>query len=360
MKRIFAEISESAIVRNLELLRHQAGGARVCAVVKADAYGHGAITVASVCEAHGVDFFAVATVEEGISLRSEGIKSPILILGYTPVSEAAYIAEYGLTQALISREYSEALSARCMRLGITVSAHIKIDTGMHRLGFDPDEIDAIFDVCKHPCYKIEGIFSHFSTSDEPQDATFTALQEKKLISVFEGLRDRGVVIPIKHIANSAAILNGGHTLDMVRAGIALYGYGDEGLVPVMTVKSHIASLHCVKRGERVGYSSLYVAERDSIIATVPAGYADGVRRDLGERGATLLVGGKEARVFGRVCMDYLMLDVTDCPGVFVGDEVVLFGNINGHTAADLGASLGTIAHEILTGLSTRVERILVP
>ena len=359
MQRIVAEISRSAILNNLGLIRKRAGKARVCAVVKADAYGHGAVIVASLLEAEGVDFFAVATLEEGIELRLGGITSPILILGYTPVSYAAEIAEYKLTQTLISPEYSAALSARLAWLGIKIRAHIKVDTGMHRLGFDFNDAESIFKACTHPCYEIEGIFSHFSTADEPDDLDFVTLQEGRLELVCKQLSAHGISIPIKHIANSAAIRIGTHTLDMVRAGISLYGYGDPQSVPVMTVRSHIISLRRIKRGERVGYSSQFQALRDSVIATVPAGYDDGVRRDLSERGVSLLVRGREARVFGRVCMDYLMLDVTDISDAFVGDDVIIFGNVPGHTAEDVAAKLGTIPHEILTSVSLRAKRILV-
>ena len=359
MKRVVAEISRSAILSNLASIRKSSFGARVCAVVKADAYGHGGVTVAAVCERAGVDFFAVATKEEGIALRNGGIRSPILILGYTPVSDAPLVAKYELTVTLFSKEHSSALAARCAQLGIKINAHIKVDTGMHRLGFAFDDLDTILDVCKHPCYNIDGIFSHFSSSDEAEESNFTASQKQRLIFVSEWLEARGINIPIKHIANSAAIFDGKYSLDMVRAGIALYGYGNDSLIPAMTVKSHIVSLRRVSRGERVGYSSKYAVAGDSIIATVPAGYADGFRRDLCEKGVSLLVRGREARVFGRVCMDYMMLDVTEIDGVSVGDEVIFFGNVKGHTAIDVATKLDTVPHEIMTSLSSRVERILV-
>ena len=359
MKRAVAEISKKALLHNLNVIRERTRGARVCAVVKANAYGHGAWEVASSLAAEGVDLFAVATVDEGVELRNSGIKSEILILGYTPVCDADLVSKYCLTQTLVSVEYAIALADECSRLGISLNVHLKIDTGMHRLGFDFRDIESIFSVCAYPCYKIDGIFSHFSASDNPLDREFCALQYERLMSVVSFLSERGIEIPSVHIDNSAAALSGGHSLDFVRAGISLYGYGDASLMPVMTLRSQVCSIRRIIRGERVGYSDVFVAQRDTTVATVPVGYADGIRRDLGRKNVFVLVDGKEAKCIGNVCMDYFMVDITDLDGVTVGSDVVIFGNTPGHTAADIADTLGTISHELLTSLSPRVERSIV-
>ena len=359
MKRAVAKISSRALLHNLNAVRSRVGASRICAVVKANAYGHGARAVSSILEGAGVDFFAVATVDEGIELRLSGIKSDILILGYSPIDAVAEIAEYNLTQALISAEYSDSLAAECKRLGVSLKVHIKVDTGMHRLGFDAEDLESIFAISAHPCYKIDGIFSHFSTADEPFDSNYTYLQGQRLLSARNYLLRRGVRIPICHIANSAAVLLGGFEFDMVRPGLMLYGYGAPGLVPVMSLTSHIVSLRRIRRGERVGYSSAFHVSRDTLVATVPVGYADGVRRDASRFGVSFTVGGFDARVIGRVCMDYLMLDVTDLPGVSLFDDVILFGNLAGHTADDLARRFSTLPYEILTSVSPRVERIII-
>lgn len=359
MKRAVAEISKKALLHNLEVIKMRARGSRVCAVVKANAYGHGAWEVASSLEGAGVDLFAVATVDEGVELRNFGIKSEILVLGYTPVCDVDLISKFKLTQTLVSLEYSTSLAEECKRLGISINVHLKIDTGMHRLGFNVKDVEGIFEVCTYPCYKIKGIFSHFSASDNPLDRDFCALQYERLLSVVSYLAERGVKIPSIHIDNSAAALSGGHSLDFVRAGISLYGYGDASLIPVMTLRSQVCSVRRIKCGERVGYSDVFIAKRDTTVATVPVGYADGIRRDFGRVGVSVLVDGKEARCIGNVCMDYFMVDVTDLEDVSIGSDVVIFGNTRGHTAADIADLFGTISHELLTSLSPRVERSIV-
>ena len=358
MKRAVAEISKSALLHNISVIRECARDARICAVVKADAYGHGAKCVAEIIEG-SVDSFAVATVSEGVELRIAGISAPILILGYTPISEASIISEYKLTQALISPEYARELSGKCHSLRIKISAQIKLDTGMHRLGFDITDLGQIVKSCTDPCYKIEGIFSHFSASDDENEHDFSVLQYARLSEIRTALLKHGIKIPAWHIANSAAILCGEYSLDTVRAGIALYGYGDKRFIPVMTLKSHICAIRRVKRGERVGYSTGFIADKDTTVATVPLGYADGIRRDAYRRGVHFLVGGCAARCIGNVCMDYLMLDVSDISSATLGSEVVIFGNYRGYTAEDLAEKLDTISYEILTSISKRVERFYV-
>lgn len=375
VKRTWAEISLDAIAHNFLEIRNQIGaGVKLCCVVKADGYGHGAVELSRVYEELGADYLAVSNIDEGIELRDAGCKIPILILGYTPVGDAARLSEYNISQAVFSLEYARALSEKCLAADISVRVHIKIDTGMSRIGFmcqnfpeDISSVDEICESCALPRLDIEGMFTHFCVSDESGEGReFTEKQFENFRFVKEELSRRGLEIPLCHCSNSGAIEDYPPTYgDMVRAGIILYGLapspklaGKLNLVPAMTLKTSVAYVKELKKGATVSYGRTFTAEKDMKIATVPIGYADGYVRSNAEDGY-MLVNGQKAKIVGRICMDQTMLDVTDIDYVAQGDEVVVFGNpAHGEPTADsIAANTGTINYEVVCLVGKRVPRI---
>jgi len=366
-----AEILLDNLKHNInEVLRVKNKNSKFCAVVKADAYGHGALEVSRVALSMGAEYLAVAFLDEALALRREGVRAPILILGFTPEDQFDKIIENDITQTVFSLEMAERLSLKAIKMGKPVKIHIKLDTGMGRIGFLADspiisEVERVFEL---PGIEVEGIFTHFAKADE-KDKDFTFEQFYKFMDVVGRLESKGYRIPIKHAANSAAIIDLPEThLDMVRAGIMLYGCypSDEvdkekvKLKPVMSFKTKIAHLKELEKGKPISYGGTFITQRNSRIATLPVGYADGYFRLLSSKGE-VFVKGKRAKVVGRVCMDQCMVDVTEIEGLKVADDVELFGDgtNNGVTADEVAKIIGTISYEVLCAVSKRVPRVYI-
>lgn len=377
VKRTWAEISLNAIEHNYNVIRNKvADDTKVCCVIKADGYGHGAVELSQVYEKLGADFFAVSNIDEGIEIRKSGSKLPIVILGYTPVSEAENLAEYDISQAVFSLEYAKELSEKCVEEDCICKMHIKVDSGMSRIGFmcqefprDEYSIEEICEACCLPNLEVEGLFTHFCVSDEDAEGReFTNKQYENFIHVRDSLKKRGVDISVVHCSNSGAIEDYPETCcDMVRAGIILYGLAPSSkladrldLVPAMTLKTVVAFVKEVQKGATISYGRTFTADRKMKIATVPIGYADGFIRQNAKDGY-IMVNGKKAKIVGRICMDQTMLDVTDIEDVKTGDEVVVFGTgENGEPTADsLAENTGTINYETVCLVGKRVPRIYI-
>ena len=374
VKRTWAEISLDAVIHNFKEIKSKTGNAKICCVVKADGYGHGAVMLSQVYEKLGADFFAVSNIDEGIELRDAGCTLPILILGYTPVTDASRLAQYNISQAVFSLGYAQALSDECTKAGVSVKIHIKADTGMSRIGFmcqqfprDDNSIKEICEACALPNLIPEGLFTHFCVSDEGDEGRgFTQKQYDNFTYVRKALESEGLNIEICHCSNSGAIEDYGDTYcDMVRAGIILYGlapspklFGKLNLRPAMTLKTSVAYVKELKKGADISYGRTFTAPKDMKIATVPIGYADGFVRSNAENGY-MLVNGQKAKIVGRICMDQTMLDVTDIDYVEQGDEVVVFGTgEHGEPTADLIAkNTDTINYEVVCLVGKRVPRI---
>lgn len=377
VKRTWAEISLNAIEHNYNVIRNKvADGTKVCCVIKADGYGHGAVELSQIYEKLGADFFAVSNIDEGIEIRKGGSKLPIVILGYTPVSEAKNLAAYNISQAVFSLEYAKELSEKCVEEDCICKMHIKVDSGMSRIGFmcqefprDEYSVEEICEACCLPNLEVEGLFTHFCVSDEDAEGReFTNKQYENFIYVRDSLKKRGVDISVVHCSNSGAIEDYPETCcDMVRAGIILYGLAPSSkladrlnLVPAMTLKTVVAFVKEVQKGATISYGRTFTADRKMKIATVPIGYADGFIRQNAKDGY-MTVNGKKAKIVGRICMDQTMLDVTDIEDVKTGDEVVVFGTgENGEPTADsLAENTGTINYETVCLVGKRVPRIYI-
>ena len=376
LRRTWAQINLDALNNNIQQIKSiMKPGALLCAVVKADCYGHGyAYTAAEMSEA-GADWFAVSNLAEALQLRRVGIRKPVLILGYTPPDKAAQLVYNDISQAVFSAEYAEALSSQAVLSHVKVSAHIKIDTGMSRIGFryhdsidDYPVLDEIERACALPGLQPEGIFTHFSSADCENGELFTRLQYDLFLSAADRLEARGVRFAIRHCANSAAILQYPEMdLDMVRAGVILYGHYPSGavarrikLLPVMELKSVISMVKTVPGDTPVSYSRTFHTKGDTVIATVPIGYADGYPRLLSNK-TDMLVNGRRARVLGNVCMDQTMLDVTGIPDVKEGVQITVFGSDHGAflSVEELAEKCGLINYELLCALSRRVPRVYI-
>lgn len=368
--RAWIEIDLRNLEHNVKVLKYaMPPGCRMMAVVKADAYGHGAESIATYLEKLGVDAFAVATVDEGIDLRKVGVSSEILILGYTDPCRAEDICKYELIQALVGYDHAVEFA----RQEYPIKAHIKIDTGMHRLGFDYADIDDIAACFSMPELEIGGIFSHLCVADsaDTSDVAFTQLQIQRFYGLLEELTSRGISIPKIHIQSSYGLLNYPELkCDYVRVGIALYGVHstpnartmlDLGLRPVLSLKSRIAQIRQISTGETVGYGRSFVAQRDSKIAVVPIGYADGIPRYLSNGRGHALIAGQRVPIVGRLCMDQLSVDVTNIPDVRIGTVVTFIGScgdqtITSETVAD---KANTITNELLSRIGRRLPKINV-
>ncbi len=366
MRPTRVEIDLDSIAYNIHQIRKKVGNkTKIMAVMKANAYGHGAVEVAKVAIDAGAQWLAVALVEEAIQLREAGIQSPILILGSTPPDQVHEVIKYNLSQTVCSRELIETLSNEAQSWNQTAKVHIKVDTGLGRLGIFPEEVAAF--VKESSCLEgieIEGIFTHFSVADE--DKAFTELQIKKFKEVISNLEREKIHIPLKHAANSAAVVGFASSyFNLVRPGIILYGLYPSPemnrtipLKPAMSFKTKITYLKRVPAGYSLSYDRTFTTKRKSLIAILPVGYADGYPRALSNKGE-VLIKGKRAPVVGMICMDMTLVDVTHIPDVKVGDEVVLFGKQNGAqiSADEIASKSGLINYEILCGISKRVPRI---
>jgi len=370
MRPVWAEVNLDALADNVrEVRRLTEPSALIMGVIKADAYGHGAVQIAQTLIENGTDRFGVAILDEAIELRKAGYSLPILVLGYTDSSQYVNLIRYDVEQTIYSYETAEALSREAERHKGIAKIHVKIDTGMRRIGFDPglEAIEAIIQISKLPALDIVGIFSHFAQSDGA-DKCFAREQFEKFKDVCDMLGKANIHIPCRHIANSAAIIDMPEVhMDMVRAGIMLYclspSEGDRrscDLKQVMTLKAKISNVKTIRAGESVGYGRTYIAEKPTVVATLPIGYADGYSRRLTGR-AYVLVHGVRAPIIGRICMDQCMIDVTNVAGAKIDDEVVLFGT-QGNACIkidEIALRLGTINHEILCGISKRVPRVYI-
>lgn len=363
---VWAEINLDAIKRNVrEIKKSLRAGVKFCAVVKADGYGHGAVAVARAALASGADRLAVAILSEAIQLREAGFQVPILILGYTPEYQARKVAAYDITQTVYSLEAVRALSAAGLDIGKKAKIHIKIDTGMGRIGVLPEEAGIFAEAAAAmPGIEIEGAFSHFATADE-LDKSYALAQYAKFEEALQRISAKGIEIPIKHIANSAATLELPEThLDMVRPGIILYGLWPSGdvkrnitLIPVMQLKAQIAHIKDVDPGTTISYGRTYTAGKHSKIATLPIGYADGWSRLLSGK-TSILINGYRAPLVGRICMDQCMADISDIPNVNVGDTATLFG-VPEVSTDEVAAILGTINYELVCMVGKRVPRTYI-
>ena len=367
--RCYAEISLEAIGHNIrEVKKRLPEGVKLLGVVKANAYGHGAVPVASYLE-NQVDYFATATIEEAVELRENGISAPILILGYVSPSQYGDLVEYDITQTIDSDAQALALEKEAARQNRKAKAHLAVDTGMTRIGFqvtehDADEAAKIADL---PHIELEGMFTHFSCADQ-EDKTYCSMQMEKYDKMTALLAERGVTIPLRHICNSAGIMEfDDHRFEMVRSGIITYGiYPSEevkkerlDLIPALSWKSHVIHVKEVGPGIGVSYGATYVTEKPMTrIATVSAGYADGYPRALSNQGC-VLIHGKKAPIIGRICMDQMMVDVTDIPDVQVEDVVTLVGTDGDETITieEIANPAARFDYEMLCDISSRVTRV---
>jgi alanine racemase len=361
-----AVVDLDALSRNFEEALRRAGGRAVLAVVKAQAYGHGAVPVSLRLLASGARMLGVALVEEGRELRNAGISAPILVMGAVFPDQAEPIAELGLTPVVYSMPVARALSAAAVRRGRRIPVHVKIDTGMGRIGVQPAEAPRfIRDLTRLDGIDVQGLMTHFADADL-RDKQFSSQQLDRFGEVIRELEAMGVPVPERHAANSAALLDYSRALfTMVRPGLMLYGYNpltmalpELELQPVLSLVTRIASLKKVPAGVPISYGRTFTTKRESLIATIPLGYADGFSRSLSNRGEAL-VRGVRVPVAGRICMDMCMIDVTAVPGVSEQDEVVLIGRQGNEriTAVDIANLCGTIPYEILCGISQRVPRV---
>jgi alanine racemase len=368
-QRTWAEVDLDAIEHNIKEIRKITNpDAQIMAVVKADAYGHGFLDVTRTLLDNGADRLAVATLREGEQLRSRGVKVPILVLGALMEDDIEDFINFDITPNVFSYETALAISSVAERKEVSTKIHIKLDTGMSRIGFltgdnNSTVVDEIVRISKLPYIEIEGIFSHFSTSDEYDD-TYTRLQFSRFMNVVNLLEDKGVHIPIKHICNSAGIMMYPEMhLDMVRPGVILYGMypSDEvdksklDLKPAMTLKSRVTHVKVVEPGRGVSYGKEYITDKVTKIATVPIGYADGYLRRLAREGK-MIVRGQLVPIIGRICMDQCMIDVTNVHNIERGDEVILFSD-EGITVDDLAKWLDTINYEVTCVIGKRIPRI---
>jgi len=370
LNHAWAEIDLDAIAHNvLEIRRVIGEEVEMMGVVKADAYGHGVLEVVRTLLDNGVSQLAVSKLDEAIQIRKMGIRVPILIFGYTDPSRAEEIVINDVTQAVFSREMAQVLSKAAVKLCRSAKIHVKLDTGMTRVGFMPDQgaIQSILELGKLPGLMIEGLFTHFASADETE-RDYTMMQFERYMNVCSELVKLGVHIPLRHVCNSAGIMQYPQMhLDMVRPGIILYGlYPSQevdrekiSLRPAMTLKANVILVKDVEPGTCISYGRTFRTSRPSKIATVPIGYADGYTRLLSNKGR-MLVNGEYAPVVGRICMDQCMIDVTDLKHeVHVGDEVVIFGSQNGACISvdEVAADIGTISYEMICIIGKRIPRV---
>ncbi|MCL2047845.1 MAG: alanine racemase [Defluviitaleaceae bacterium] len=369
-QRAWAEINLSHLSHNVTALKkHTPSHTSIMGIVKADGYGHGAVAVANTLLPH-VQSLGVAICEEGVALRESGITAPILIMGFTPEPLLPYVLENNLKQTIFSSEGAKILASYAAAHGKRAAVHIKIDTGMSRLGFLPHEksIQAILEIAEEPHLSIAGIYTHFATSDALENG-FMHEQQARFMWLVNELERRGLRVAEKHWANSGALtqrLRGQDVplLDTVRLGILLYGYAPSaemsevckplGLKPVMKFMSQVSMVKQLPQDVGVSYGHIYKTQRPSKIAVVPVGYADGFPRRLSRRG-TVQINGKTAPIAGTICMDQFMVDVTDIPDVKAGDTVALLDT----NAEALAEAVGTISYDILCGIGKRVPRTYI-
>ncbi len=336
------------------------------AIVKANAYGHGSIMIARQAEADGAEMLGAANLSEAIKLREAGIRLPILVLSGITKDQIKTFLEYDFSTAIYSKEMAAPLFAAAKEKKKQVKVHLKVDTGMGRLGFKPEEIRSfISQYIRTEFFVFEGLMTHFAKAYQKEQRTFTDNQIETFNTLISDLKANGISFPLIHCANSASIIDFPEShFNMVRPGIILYGVSPfdeknkvEGVKPVLSWKTRIIQLSSMERGKPISYGGTFVTRRDSVIATISVGYADGYSRLLSDK-TMVLVNGKLAPQVGRICMDLTMIDVTDIPGISIGDEVVLIGKQGQEEikATDLSDKIGSIPYEVLCGIGDRVTR----
>lgn len=369
-KRVYAKINLDNIQKNvLSVMERSGDGIRVMGIVKADGYGHGAVETAKALSEIGVYAFGVAAVGEAVNLRRNGVEEPILILGQVFPEDYPLLLEYNIDAAVFDTECAKALSAEAEKLGKKAGVYLKIDTGMGRVGFQTDEngFNGAKDVFKNGGLAVLGAFTHFARADE-RDKTSAENQKKKFLEFTDKLIAEGCPLPIRHFYNSASIMElSGYSGEMVRSGIMTYGLypSDEmdrsyPLYPAMELKSSVAFVKTVGKGFTVSYGSTFVTDRETKIATIPVGYADGYPRYLSNKGS-VIIKGVRCPIIGRVCMDQFMVDVTALPDVRMGDEVTLVGTDGNETITveDVSDSEYRFNYEFCCLINERVPRVYI-
>lgn len=371
LKRTWAEIDLDALKYNYRTIRKEVGEkVKFLGVVKADAYGHGSVAVASTLEKEGADYLAVSSIDEAMELRVNGIHMPILILGHTPKEQVERLIEYDITQTVSCKAKAFEYSIEALRLGKKLKIHIKVDTGMSRLGFLCNEeffetgVNGICEALNFPGLNAEGIFTHFAVADEDGDeyTKYTKHQFELFCKVIDAVEAKwGKKFDIRHCANTGAVARYPKTyLDMVRPGLLLYGYGkfakEFNLEPVMTLKTTISTIKIYPKDTLISYGGIYKTTDMTRIGVVPYGYADGFFRCLSNKYSLMTPDGS-ARVLGKICMDMCMIDLTDKPKVEVGTEIEVFGKNN--SIDDMASMAETIPYELTCAVSKRVPRLYI-
>ena len=370
-----AEIDLEAIAHNVREVKQRIGASvRLMVAVKADGYGHGAVATAQTALAHGAEYLGVATVEEGVTLRRAGIRGSILVFAALGTDDCGALIKYRITPALTSLDFARSLDRQARKAKKRVNVHVNIDTGMGRVGFLLDEVrSAVVEIKAMRNLLLEGIMTHFPSADEA-DKTFTREQIERFNTTLTELRQSAIQFPIVHSANSGAVIDVPESwFNMVRLGISLYGYlpsdetsGSIDLCPAMTVRSRIIHLKRVPAGTPISYGRTFVTERETLVATIPIGYADGLQRRLSNRGKMIVraADGREVvcPIIGRVCMDQTMLDVTEAPDACIGSEVTVISprRDDPNSVETIARELQTIPHVITCAISKRVPRVYLP
>ena len=365
---MWAIINLDSVEYNFRAIKGQTDS-KICCVVKADAYGHNAIKLAQFYQSLGADCLAVSNIEEALQLRNNAISLPILVLGYTPPECAKLLADNDISQSVYSKEYASELVRSIEACNSKIKIHIKLDTGMGRIGFSDNEqeLDSIAEICSHRLVVPEGIFTHFAVADcGDSGEEYTDMQYRRFLRVVDDLGARGIKFGVVHCSNSAGILDfSKYHLDMVRAGIILYGLSPSSdvknainLKRAMAMYTVISHIKTVKKGESVSYGRTFIADRPMKIATVPIGYADGFWRNNGNMKYSLKVGDRYAPILGRICMDQLMIDVTDIDCA-LGDEVLVFGDDAKCSADEIARINNTINYEVVCAVGARVPRVFI-
>lgn len=366
-RRAWAEIDIDALRHNYKTLRRIVPStSKICCIIKADAYGHGAVPVARLYESLGADFLAVSNIEEAMTVRRAGINLPMLILGYTHPSCAEMLAKNDISQCVYSYEYGKALEEQARCSNVKIKIHLKLDVGMGRIGFilrenDNTSFEEALEICRSPYFVAEGIFTHFPMADEGERGIeVTKKQFNEFCASINKFKENGINFPIRHCSNSAATVKfPEYSLDMVRVGVSLYGISpqDVGLKNTLSLKTVVSNIKSLKKGDTVGYGSEYVADKEITVATLPIGYADGFKRENLKNNSLISVNGKLCQITGRICMDQTMIDITGIKNVRVGDEVVIYGNGSTVSLAAFSENNKKIPYETMCEISARVPRV---
>lgn len=373
IRAAWAEINITNLDYNIKQIKDKVGpGKKITGIIKADAYGHGAIKVATVLRANGIESFGVATLSEAVRLRKAGfILEEIIVLGLTPDPYIDTIIEYRLTPVVCDYENAEAISRAAAKANIIINGYLAIDTGMGRIGYDTDNSSSIDDIrmiMNLPNFRIAGLFSHFAAADS-LDKTYTTVQEQRFMVFYKKLLNAGIPIPCRTLANSAAIMEVASShYEMVRPGIIMYGCypsaevdrSQINLRPVMSIKANIVQLKKVPAGNSISYGRKFTTRQDSLIATIPIGYSDGLPRPYSTKGK-VIVNGVFAPIAGTICMDQCMIDVTHVPYPRLSDEVTIMGKdgIYEISAEDIAKATNTINYEVLCAFGQRLPKVYV-